>query len=167
MDLAGRAIGVNTAIFSPSRASAGIGFAVPVNTVRRVVPELIARGRYPHPWLAASLLSLNPHWVEVLQRAGMDVPVEHGALVVETVDRGAADRAGVREGDRFVSVGRQILPVGGDIIVAVNGEPIEDNRKLTIFLETRTRVGDTVELTIIRDGREERLPVQLDERPGR
>ncbi len=166
LDLSGRVIGVNTAIFSPSQASAGIGFAVPVNTVRRVVPELIAHGRYPHPWLAASLLSLTPRWVEILQQAGMQVPVTHGTLVVEIFRGGAAERAGVRGGDQLVRVGRQVLPVGGDIITAVNGQPIEDSRELTIYLETKTRVGDTAELTVIRDGREQRVPVQLDERPN-
>ena len=166
LDLSGRVIGVNTAIFSPSRASAGIGFAVPVATVRRVVPELIAHGRYPHPWLGASLLSLTPRWVEILEQAGMDVPVEGGMLVVEAVEGSGAARAGLRAGDRLVRLNRrQLLPVGGDIIVAVDGRPVESGQDLTVYLETHTRVGDTVELTIIRDGREERLPVQLDERP--
>jgi S1-C subfamily serine protease len=165
LDLAGRVIGVNTAIFSPSQASAGIGFAVPVNTVRRVVPELIARGRYPHPWLSASLLSLTPRWIEILQQAGMEVPVEHGILVVETVQGGAAARAGLREGDQLIRIGRQTLAIGGDIIVAVDDHPIKDGRDLTVYLETQTRVGDTVELTVVREGHEERLTVQLDERP--
>jgi S1-C subfamily serine protease len=166
LDLSGRVIGVNTAIFSPSQASAGIGFAVPVNTVHRVVPELIARGRYPHPWLGASLLSVTPRWVEILRQAGMQIPSAQGTLVLETVQDAATDRAGVRGGDQLIRVGRQVLPVGGDIIIAVNGQPMADSRELTIYLETKTRVGDTVELTIIRDGRELSLPVQLDERPG-
>jgi S1-C subfamily serine protease len=165
LDLSGRVIGVNTAIFSPSQASAGIGFAVPVNTVRRVVPELIARGRYPHPWLGASLLSLTPRWVDILRQADMQVPIEYGMLVVEAVEGGAAQRAGLRGGDQLIRVGRQLLPIGGDIITAVNGQPVEDSRELNIYLETRTRVGDTVELTIIRDGREQNLSIQLDERP--
>ena len=166
LDLSGHVIGVNTAIFSPSQASAGIGFAVPVNTVRRVVPELIARGRYPHPWLAVSMLSLTPRWVQILQEAGMVVPVEHGTLVVEAMEGGAAERAGLRDGNQMVRVGRQVLRVGGDIIVAVDGEPVADSRELTIHLETQTRVGDSVELTVIRDGLEQRLKVELDERPG-
>ncbi len=167
LDLTGRVIGVNTAIFSPSRASAGIGFAVPVNTVRRVVPELIARGHYPHPWLGVSLLSLTPRWIEILQKAGMEVPVERGLLVVETVRGSAAERAGVQAGDKYVRVGRQILPIGGDIIVAVNDHPIKDIRDLTVYLENETRVGDTVDLTLIREGQEMHVSVQLDERPTR
>lgn len=166
LDLSGQIIGVNTAIFSPSQASAGIGFAVPVNTVRRVVPELIARGRYSHPWLGAGMLSLTPRWAEILRQAGMVVPVEQGMLVLDVARGGPADRAQVRGGDQYVRIGRQLLPVGGDIIIAVNGQPIEDRRDLTVYLETKTRVGDTVELTIIRDGREDNVTVRLDERPG-
>jgi S1-C subfamily serine protease len=165
LDLSGQVIGVNTAIFSPNQASAGIGFAVPVDTVRRVVPELIAGGHYPHPWIGASLLSLTPRWVDVLQQAGMELPVNYGTLVVEALSGGAAERAGLRDGDRLVRVGRQLLPVGGDIIVAVNGIPIKDSQELNIYLENKTRVGGTVELTVIRNGREERVSVELDERP--
>jgi S1-C subfamily serine protease len=166
LDLSGKVIGVNTAIFSPSQASAGIGFAVPVNTVRRVVPELIARGRYPHPWLGASLLSLTPRWVEILQQTGMEVPVRQGTLVLEAITGEAADLAGVRGGDQLVQVGRQILPVGGDIITAVNGQPVKDSRELNLYLESNTRVGDTVDLTLIRNGQEQRVQLQLSERPS-
>jgi S1-C subfamily serine protease len=166
LDLSGKVIGVNTAIFSPSQASAGIGFAVPVNTVRRVVPELIARGRYPHPWLGASLLSLTPRWVEILQQAGMEVPVKQGTLVLEAITGEAADLAGVRGGEQLIQVGRQILPVGGDIITAVNGQPVNDSRELNLYLESNTRVGDTVELTLVRNGQEQRVQLLLSERPS-
>jgi S1-C subfamily serine protease len=163
LDLNGRVIGVNTAILS--QASTGIGFAVPVNTVRRVVPELIAQGRYPHPWLGSSLLSLTPRWVDILRQAGMDMSVDYGMLVVDVAEGSSAERAGLRAGSQLVRVGRQILPVGGDIIVAVNDHPVKDQRDLTVYLETQTRVGDTVELTIIRAGQEQRLTLELDERP--
>jgi S1-C subfamily serine protease len=167
LNLRGEVIGVNTAIFSPSQASAGIGFAVPVNTVRRVVPELVARGRYPHPWLGVSQLSLSPRLIEILQKAGMQVPVSEGLLILEVAEGGAAQRAGLRGGDQLVRLGRSILPVGGDIIIALNGQPMADRRDLNVYLETQTRVGDTVEVTLIREGREERLSVQLGERPDR
>jgi S1-C subfamily serine protease len=99
LDLSGQVIGVDTAIFSLSQASAGIGLAAPVTTVRRVVPELIAHGRYPHPRLGASVLSLTPCWVEFLQQAGTKVPAKHTTLVIETRKGAAADLAGLREGD--------------------------------------------------------------------
>ncbi|MBC7252284.1 MAG: trypsin-like peptidase domain-containing protein [Anaerolineae bacterium] len=165
LDLEGRGIGVNSQIISTSGTSSGVGFAVSVNTVRRVVPELIARGYYPHPWLGTEMLTLTPATAKVLREAGMNVPVDSGLLVIETVPGGPADKAGIRGGDRVVRIGRYRVPLGGDIITAVNGQAVEDFQDLTVYLETETVVGDTVELTIIRDGAEQTVSVTLEERP--
>ena len=165
LDLSGRVIGVNTAIFSPSQASAGIGFAVPVSSVRRVVPELIANGYYAHPWLGVRLLDVTPEWVDVLRQAGMDVPVTEGVLLIEVVAGAPANQAGLRGGQRQVQVGNGILPVGGDIITALDGEPIASTQELTLFLDTRTQIGQTIQVTLIRDGQELTLPATLTERP--
>ena len=165
LNLNGEVIGVNSAILSPSRASAGIGFAIPANTVKRVVPDLIANGHYPHPWLGVQLLDITPERAKILRKAGMTVPVEEGMLVIETVPGSPADKAGVRGGTRTVRLGNLSLPIGGDIITAINGEPVHDVRGLTVYLETQTKVGDTVTLTIIRDGQEQTVQVKLGERP--
>lgn len=165
LDLSGRLIGVNTSIISPSQASAGIGFAIPASTVRRVVPELIARGYFAHPWLGVRLLELSPVLVDVLQQAGMSVPVQEGVLLVTVESSSPALQAGLRGGQRQVRVGNAILPVGGDIITALNGEPIATLRDLTLFLDTRTSIGETIQVTIIRDGRQQRVDVVLTERP--
>ena len=165
LDLQGRVIGVNSQIISPSQASAGIGFAVSSNTVRRVVPHLIAEGRYPHPWLGVQVLSLTPEWVQALRRAGMEVPVEKGLLVLSVVRGGPADRAGIRGGNQVVRIGGYRVPVGGDIITAVNGHPVPTLRELNVYLDSQTRVGDTVEVTIYRGGQEMRVTVMLAERP--
>ena len=167
LDLEGRVIGVNAQIVSPSRASAGIGFAVPANTVRRVVPQLIARGRYPHPWLGVSVLPFDSPGAQILRRAGMEVSVDKGLLVAEVVPGGPVAEAGIRAGDRVVSIGNTRIPVGGDIITAVNGEPIANFQQLTVYLETKTQVGDDVEVTLIRDGQEMTVTVMLAERPER
>jgi S1-C subfamily serine protease len=166
LDLSGRIIGVNTAIFSPSQASAGIGFAVPVDTVRAVVPELIARGYYPHPWLGVRYIwNLTPDRVQVLQELGMKVPVEQGVLIVEVVAGSPADRADLRGGQEQVRIGRTILLVGGDILTAVDGQPIANDQDLTRFIDLRTQVDQTVQVTIYRDGEELTVPVTLTERP--
>jgi S1-C subfamily serine protease len=165
LDLSGRVIGVNTSILSPSDASAGIGFAVPASTVRRVVPELIARGYYPHPWLGVTDWALNPDRVDILRQAGMEVSVDQGLLIVESARGGPADRAGLRGGQQQVRIGRYILPIGGDILTAIDGEPITSDRDLNLYLDTRTEVGQTIQLTIVRDGQETIVPVTLDERP--
>ena len=165
LDLEGRVIGVNSQIISPSRASAGIGFAVPVNTVKRVVPQLIAQGRYAHPWLGVQPLGLTPERAQAFREAGMDVPVDEGLLMIEVVPGGPADRAGIQGGDRIVQLGNVRLPLGGDIITAINGEAVDDLQELTVYLETQTQVGDTVEVTIFRGGAEQSVPVTLAERP--
>ena len=166
LDLTGRVIGVNTAIFSPSRASAGIGFAVPVDTVRLVVPSLIERGYFPHPWLGVGTVwTLNPERAEVLREVGMNVPMDQGILVVEVVRGSPADRAGLRGGQQQVRIGRYVLPVGGDIVTAIDGEAITGDRDLIRFLDIETNVGQTVQVTVYRDGEEMTIPVTLGERP--
>ena len=166
LDLQGRVIGVNTAIFSPSRASAGIGFAVPVDTVRRVVPELIERGYYPHPWLGVQYIwDVTSETGLMLEELGMDVPVDEGVLIVETAQGGPAGQAGLRGGDQRMRSGRVVLLIGGDILTAIDGEPITDSQELLRYLDTQTRVGQTIWVTISRDGEELTLPVLLAERP--
>jgi S1-C subfamily serine protease len=165
LDLKGRVIGVNSQIISPSQASAGIGFAVSANTVRRVVPELIARGYYPHPWLGTTMLTLTSANAKVFRDGGMQVPVEAGLLVSEVTPGSPADKAGIRGGDRAVRVGRYQLLLGGDIITAINGKPVGDFQELTVYLETQTKVGDSVQVTIIRDGQEQTLALTLGEQP--
>jgi len=158
-------IGVNSQIISPSRASAGIGFAVPVDTVKRVVPQLIDQGRYAHPWLGVQPLSLTPDRARAFREAGVDVTVDEGLLLVEVVRDGPAERAGLRGGDQIVRLGNFQIALGGDIITAIDGELVTDLQELTVYLETQTQVGDTVEVTYVRDGVEERVPVTLTERP--
>jgi S1-C subfamily serine protease len=166
LDLEGRVIGVNTAIFSPSRASAGIGFAVPADTVRLVVPTLIERGYFPHPWLGVTYIwNLTPERAEVLREAGMDLPVDEGLLIIEVASRSPAADAGLRGGQQQVRIGRMVLTIGGDILTAVNGEPITDDEDLIRYLDTRTRVGETIEVTIWREGEQRTIPITLQERP--
>ena len=165
LDLTGHVVGVNSQIISTSGSSSGIGFAVSSNTVRRVVPELIARGSYPHPWLGTQMLSLAPGTAEALRQAGMDVPVDTGLLVLEVVEGAPADAAGIRGGSRVARIGNYGVPLDGDIIIAVNDEPVDDFEDLTVYLETQTAVGDTVTLTIIRGGEEQTISLTLAERP--
>ncbi len=165
LDLRGRVIGVNSQIISPSSASAGIGFAIPSETVKRVVPQLIAQGRYSHPWLGIGPVSLTPEWADALRQAGMDVPVDEGLIVVEVGAGSPAAQAGIRGPDQVVRLGNVRVPTGMDIITAVDGQVVTSFQDLTVYLETETQVGDTVQVTLIRDGQEQTVAVTVAERP--
>ena len=163
LDLAGRVIGVNAQIVSPSRANAGIGFAIPVGTVQRVVPELIATGNYAHPWMGVSFLDLG-RWSEVLQEANLDVPDE-GLMILEVLSGSPASTAGLRGGTETAVIGNARLQVGGDVIVAINGESFADWSEFNTYLEIETRVGEEIDITVLRDGERLTLPLTLGERP--
>lgn len=156
----GEVIGINTAIFSPSGGSVGIGFAIPVNIAKRIVPELIAKGRASHPYLGISGLSVTSENSRVL-----NLPVEHGVLVVRVEARSPAAHAGIRGGQRRVQIGNTILRVGGDVIVAIDGQKVESLNGLIAYLEDNKRVGETIELGILRDGRQVKVRVELGELP--
>ncbi|GIV83185.1 MAG: 2-alkenal reductase [Candidatus Roseilinea sp.] len=160
LNLRGEVIGVNTAIRSPSGGSVGIGFAVPADTVTRIVPELIARGRYDHPWLGLTAYEITPDLARALQ-----LPVNRGLLVAQLQPGGAADRAGVRGATRQLRVRGGYLLIGGDILTAVDGRPIATRDQLTIYLENNKRVGEAVTLSLIRDGQPITLTATLTARP--
>jgi len=158
----GQVIGVNTAIRSPTGGSVGIGFAVPVDAVRRVVPELIEKGYYAHPWLGFDAYPIVP----ALAR-GLDLPVQKGLLLARVYRDGPAALASLRGADRRVQVGNYVILAGGDIVAAVEDTAVESMQDLVIYLETRTRVGDKLTLTIWRDGKEQQMEITVGERPMR
>ncbi len=149
LDSAGRLIGINTMIYSPSGAYAGIGFAVPVDTVNRVVPELIAKGRYIRPSLG--ITADDDINALVSRRLGVE-----GVLVLRVLPGSAAERAGLR-GSRVAANGA-LVP--GDIILAIDGRPVTTVEGLRSRLDDY-RVGDRVGLTLLRDGRETRVDCVL------
>jgi 2-alkenal reductase len=165
LDSSGRVIGVNSYYrpSSPTGGSTGIGFAVPVDQATLVIPELITHGRYRHPWLGITGYEIGPELTAVL-----DLSVEHGALVTETVPDGPSDRAGVRGGSRTIEIPGfpEPIPAGGDIIVAIDDLEIHGMDDIITYLQ-RTQVGQQVVLTLIRDGQRMTLPVELGERPPR
>jgi S1-C subfamily serine protease len=145
LDSHGRVIGVTTLIFSSSGTNAGVGFAVPVNTVERVVPSLITTGRYADPWLGIR------GGDAALAADELDLSVEEGVLVQTVIQDGPAAKAGLR---------------GGDIIVAIDDTAVQDMDDLVVYLAENTSVGQRVTLTVLRDGRRQRIEVRLGERPA-
>jgi S1-C subfamily serine protease len=148
LDSAGRLIGVNTLIFSPSGAYAGVGFAVPADTVARVVPQLIGQGKYVRPALGIEV-------DEDANRAVMQQLKAEGVAILRVTPGSAAATAGLRAAT--ISDGR-ITP--GDVIVAVNGEEVDSVARLLGRLDER-RVGETVRLTVLRDGKRVEVPITL------
>ncbi|HLA43876.1 MAG TPA: PDZ domain-containing protein, partial [Aggregatilineales bacterium] len=161
LDLNGRVIGVNTAILSDTRSGSGIGFAIPSNQVRRVVPYLMAEGRYVHSWLGISGASILP---EMRQSMNLTNDVR-GVMVASVSNNGPAARAGLAGATSAVTTPFGNLPLGGDIITAINGTPITQMSDLISFLETSTRPGDTVSMSVLRQGQLFNISVTLIERP--
>jgi 2-alkenal reductase len=171
LDSQGRLIGVNAQISSSVGVNAGVGFAVPVNIVKRVVPALIAEGHYDHAWLGISGQTYSSSWADAL-----GFPEEaRGAYVMLVEPEGPADEAGLKAGTQQTDVllgldfGQAVyLEAGGDLIVAIDDQPVEKFDDLLVYLERYASPGDLVELTILRgDGRQQVIPVKLGKRSQR
>jgi serine protease Do len=161
LDLNGNLIGVPSAIESPVPASAGVGFAIPSAIVKRVVPELIQNGKAEHPWIGISGTTLS---AEVAQEMGLS-PAQRGALVVDVVKNSPADKAGLIGSTRQATIEGVPVRVGGDVITAIEDQPVRRFEDLVTYLARHSRVGQTVRLTILRDGKELTVSLTLTARP--
>jgi serine protease Do len=160
LNLSGEVIGINTAIASSVQQFSGVGFAVPANLVGHIIPVLIAEGHYEHAWLGASLADLTPEL-----RDSMDLdPTQTGTLVVTVVEDSPAERAGLRGGTREVDIDGQTVLVGGDVILSVDGTPINTFEDLLTAV-TNAEVGQTMSLSVLRDGTVIAIDVTLEARP--
>ncbi len=157
----GEIIGINSAIISPSGGSVGIGFAIPVNTAKRVIPELIAKGYVSYPWIGATIQSLIPEIAKYLK-----LKIERGAMIAEVVEGGPADKAGIRGGNQRIQVGNMIVIVGGDIVVKVNQHEVKTHDDLIRYIREK-RPGDSIILKVYRKGNFIDVKVTLGERPRR
>jgi S1-C subfamily serine protease len=162
LDLRGRLIGVNTAIFSPTGTSAGVGLAIPVDKVRRVVPVLIEEGRFPHPWLGIEELGyeISPALAQAL-----DLPVDHGLLIAKLYRNSPADKAGLQGAQRETVLRNRRYLVGGDILIAVDAKTVNSWEDLSAYLDEQSDVGQSITLTMLRDGKELTLTATLAEMP--
>jgi S1-C subfamily serine protease len=156
----GEVIGINSAIYTPSGTTAGIGFAIPINTAKAIAHDLMTEGRVRRAYLGVETLSLSGGLAGAL-----DLPVGEGLLVEKVTRGGPAAVAGIRGGDRAAqgSMGRIML--GGDVIVAIDGEKVANQLDVGLVLN-RKRPGDTVKVTVFRGGTKMDIPVKLGDRPG-
>jgi S1-C subfamily serine protease len=157
----GEMVGINTSIYSTTGGSQGIGFAVPVDTAVSVIPDLIQYGKVMRGWLDITMVQLDPSIV-----AYADLPVTSGLLVSQVRPGGKAEKGGLRGGTQRVQYGSSIIYLGGDVIIAVDGESIHEYADLYSAL-IDTRPGETVEVIVIRDGVRKVLEIELVARPER
>ncbi len=161
LDSGGNLIGINTAIFAPGAGgNIGIGFAIPINTVKHIVNDLVKHGYVKRPYLGvAHLLPLTPQLSKILNS-----PKDSGFLVQTIITGSPIHKAGIRGGNKVVKLGRYKIMVGGDIIYSIDNKIIESTQELVSYIESR-KPDETIDLVIIRDGELKNVKVKLEERP--
>ena len=160
VNLEGQVVGVNTAIISGSGTFAGVGFAIPSDTVRRELPDLMATGQYKHPWVGVAGVDVN---LAIALYISLEKP--QGFLVTDVTSDSPADDAGLRGGNQTVVIDGGELKIGGDVIVGIDGLNVRTLNDLVVYTERNKHPGDTVGLTIIRDNQEITKSLTLGERP--
>ena len=164
LDSQGLVLGITTAIRSDNGSFQGIGFAVPGDTMRRVIPDLIDKGRVDYSWMGISVMREDGGYGLSGLSEALELPVERGVLLRGVTAGSPAHRAGLRGGDRSVDVRGAEVCAGGDVIVAINDFHFEDLDGLVTYLVQQTRPGDEVELLVIRDRDTLEIPLTLESR---
>jgi serine protease Do len=162
LDVQGQVIGVTAAIKSPVDANSGIGFVIPASIVEKVVPQLIQTGHYNHPWIGISGTSLT---YDLAQAMNLN-PDQKGALVVSVTSNSPAQKAGLEGGTNQTTVNGQPVLLGGDVIIAINGQPVNSFEDLSSYLINNTQAGQTVTLTILRQGQQQTVKLTLGVLPA-
>jgi S1-C subfamily serine protease len=155
----GEVIGINSAIYTPSGTTAGIGFAIPINTAKNIANDLMTDGRVHTAFLGVETLPIGGWLGEAL-----DLPVREGLLVERATKGGPAAAAGIRGGDRVALDGMRRIAIGGDVIVAIDNQKVASQLDVNLALNHK-RPGDTVNVTVYRGGKKMDISVKLSERP--
>jgi len=161
LNMRGNIVGINTAIQSTTGEFTGVGFAIPSQTVAKIVPTLISEGEYKHPWIGISGRDIDPDTANVL---GLKDAL--GFLIITVVENSPAEDAGLIGSDKTIEVDGKEYPVGGDIIVAVDGMDVRKIDDILVHLQRVKTIGDEMNLEILRDGRTTNVTVILQERPN-
>jgi 2-alkenal reductase len=161
LNLDGQVIGVNTAIESPVRGFAGIGYAVPSNIVTRVVPDILDDGSVEHPWIGILGTELNSDLA-----TAMDLNADQrGVLVLEITADSPAASSDLQESDRATTIEGLEVQIGGDVIVAIDNQPVNDFDDLLTYIVNQTEVGQTITLRVLRGDAEQDVGITLGARP--
>ena len=161
LNMRGNIVGINTAIQSTTGEFTGVGFAIPSQTVTKIVPTLISEGEYKHPWIGISGRDIDPDTANVL---GLKDAL--GFLIITVVENSPAEDAGLIGSDKTIEKDGKEYPVGGDIIVAVDGMDVRKIDDILVHLQRVKTIGDDMNLEILRDGRTTNVTVILQERPN-
>ena len=161
LNMKGQVIGINTAIQSGTGEFAGIGFAVPSNTVSKIVPILIKEGKYKHPWLGISGVDIDPDLANVL-----GLQDTRGLLIVSVVKDSPAEKAGLHGSTETKEIDGIKYQIGGDVILAVDNKDVRKIDDILIHLQREKKVGDAIDLEILREGRVTNFKLILEERPN-
>ena len=164
LDSRGRVIGLTTATRSDSGGFQGVGFAVPADTIRRVIPELIAKGRVDYAWMGISVMREDGGFGVAGLSAALDLPVERGVLLRGVTMGSPAHRAGLRGGHTLVDLRGEAVCAGGDVIIAINDYHLDDLEDLATYLVQRTQPGDEVKLLVIRERTTHEMALTLESR---
>lgn len=156
----GEVIGVNTAIESNTGTFAGIGFAVPASTVKRVAPEIISDGDAEHPWIGVSGINMDKKLAKE-----METNITTGFLVMNVSEDSPADKANLRAGNRSVRIDGFNYTVGGDVITGINEEKMRDIEDILSYLSQEAEVGEEVSIEVVRNGERISVPLTLSSRP--
>ena len=154
----GEVIGINSAIYTPSGTTAGIGFAIPINSAKLIANDLITEGRVRRAYLGVQTVPVSGWLAQAL-----DLPVQEGLLVEQTTKGSPAAASGLHGGDRVASAGMRRIVIGGDVIVALDGQKVANQFDMNVLLN-RKRPGDTVSVTVYRGAKKMDIPVKLGER---
>ena len=160
MNIEGEVIGVNTAIQSSTGSFNGVGFAISSNTVTKVADSIIEEGDYKHSWVGVSGIDVNSDIAEA-----MNLTENRGFLIMNVVEDGPADKAGIRAGDRNATLNGVKYRLGGDVITGINGTEISGIDQVHNYLSENTRPGDRIVITVTRDGQQTEIPLTLEPRP--
>ncbi|GKS66674.1 2-alkenal reductase [Nitrosarchaeum sp.] len=161
LNMRGEIIGINTAIQSTTGEFTGVGFAVPSQTLAKIVPNLIENGKYQHPWIGIAGRDIDPDLAKVL-----NLNDAVGFLVITVVDNSPAVKAGIHGSNETVEVDGVKYPTGGDIILSVDGKQVRKIDDILIHLQRAKSIGDEMILEVLRDGRTTNITIILDERPN-
>jgi S1-C subfamily serine protease len=163
LNLQGKVVGMNTAIFSAAGAYSGIGFAVPSDIMKKIVPSLISTGSYQHPWLGVFGADITP---DVAKALGLDLNQAKGFLVMNVDDGSPADKAGIKGGERVTTINGRLIELGGDVILKIDNQTVRKLDDILTYLEREKKVDDSVRLTLLRDGKLQAVDVVLAARPA-